>query len=136
TIRESQLLNGAISDPSSLLGRAASRDIYKGQQLTAADFSASATSLPSTLTGEERAISIPLDAAHGLIGQVRAGDHVDVYAGFNTVPVGPTGVPLQGGQGRAALRLIMQNIPVVSVSSGKPGVVTGTAAASDVTLKV
>jgi Flp pilus assembly protein CpaB len=137
TLRESQLLNGAISDPSSLIGRAASRDIYKGEQLTAADFAGSATSLPSTLTDTERAITIPLDAAHGLIGQLHAGDHVDVYAGFNIVPVGPTGIPLAGGQGRPALRMIMSNIPVVTVSGSKAGgVVAAGPNSSNVTLKV
>src|SRR5947209_20451232 len=40
TIRASQLRDGALSDPSSLAGRAASQQIYRGQQLTAAEFSA------------------------------------------------------------------------------------------------
>src|SRR5918912_2060670 len=38
TIRESQLRNGALSDPVSLHARAAAHDIYPGQQLTASDF--------------------------------------------------------------------------------------------------
>jgi Flp pilus assembly protein CpaB len=134
TVRLSQLLNGAISDPGSLVGKAASRDIYAGQQLTAADFSGRATSLPSTLTDAQRAISIPLDPAHGLIGQIQVGDHVDVYAGFNVVAVGTNGVPLAGGQGTPALRLIMQDIPVLAISSSKSGL--GATGNSNVTLQV
>src|SRR3954470_2954420 len=38
TIRQSQLLNGAFSDASSLRNTVAVRDIYPGSQLTAADF--------------------------------------------------------------------------------------------------
>jgi Flp pilus assembly protein CpaB len=135
TVAQSQLLNGAISDPSTLIGKAASRQIYSGQQLTAADFSARATGLPSTLTASQRAISIPLDAAHGALGQLQAGDRVDVYAGFNVIPVGPGGVPLAGGQGRPALRLIMQGIEVLAVSNPPSGAIASTGS-SNVTLKV
>lgn len=137
TLPQSQLLSGAISDPSTLIGRAASQDIYAGQQLTTADFSASAASTTSSLTGDQRAMTIPLDAAHGLIGQVHAGDHVDVYAGFNVVSISATGVPLSGGQGQAALRQIMQNVPVLAVSTGKAGGLgSSSAGGSNVTLKV
>jgi Flp pilus assembly protein CpaB len=132
TVRQSQLLSGAISDPSSLLGKAASRDIYQGQQLTAADFSGNATALPSTLTGIQRAITIPLDPAHGLIGQLQVGDHVDVYAGFNVTAVGTNGVPIAGGQSTPALKLIMQDIPVLAVSGAKGGL--GATGSSNVTL--
>src|ERR671932_2072908 len=38
TVRESQLRDGAFSDPAALRGRVAVRDVYRGQQLTAADF--------------------------------------------------------------------------------------------------
>jgi Flp pilus assembly protein CpaB len=134
TVRRSQLLNGALSDPSSLIGKAASKDIYAGQQLTAADFSASATALPSTLSEGQRAITIPLDPAHGLIGQIQAGDHVDVYAGFNVVAVSAAGVPLAGGQSTPALKLIMQDIKVLGVSSTKSGL--GGTGSSNVSLYV
>jgi Flp pilus assembly protein CpaB len=119
TIRESQLLNGAISDPVSLRGRVATHDIFPGQQLTTADFAVGGASVASSLTKAERLIAIPLDGAHGLIGQVSTGDHVDVFAGFNVVPVDARGVPVQGGQSRAVLKLIMQDVPVGDV--GKAG---------------
>ena len=115
TIRESQLREGAISDPASLTGRIATREIYEGAQLTAADFSTEATSLASALTDEERIVSVPLDAAHGLIGQAQEGDHVDIYAGFNVIPLGADGRPLNGGTARPVLRRIMSDIPVVQM---------------------
>jgi Flp pilus assembly protein CpaB len=112
TLRESQLREGAFSDPAAIRDRVAVRDVYKGQQLTAADFAAGAVSLPSTLTGRQRIVTIPLDAAHGLIGQLQPGDHVDVYAGFNITPVGTVA---SGVQAFPVVRRLMDNIPVVDV---------------------
>jgi Flp pilus assembly protein CpaB len=106
TLRESQLRNGAFSDPAAIRGRIALRDVYKGQQLTAADFAAGANSLPSTLTKYQRVVTIPLDTAHGLIGQVQAGDRVDVYAGFNITPVGTV---TTGTQAYPVVRKLMEN---------------------------
>jgi len=117
TVRQSQLLDGAISDPSSLVGHAATADIFPGQQLTTSEFSGSATAIASTLTGDQRVVSIPFDATHGATADLTVGDHVDVYAGFNITPVGPTGIPLSGGQSRPVLRLIMQNVPVVRLTA-------------------
>ena len=117
TIRESQLREGAFSDPSSLTGKVATKTIYKGAQLTATDFSASVDTLSSTLTERERVVSVPLDAAHGLSGQVQEGDHVDVYADFSVVGVGPNGQTLNGGQSRPVLRLIAQDVEVLKLGS-------------------
>jgi Flp pilus assembly protein CpaB len=121
TLRESQVLNGAMSDPSSLRGRVAAHDIFPGQQLTTADFIAGGASTASTLTKTQRLISIPLDSSHGLIGEVTAGDHVDVFAGFNVVPVDGRGVPTQSGQARPVLKLILQDVPVVDVAKNTQG---------------
>ncbi|HUP33480.1 MAG TPA: Flp pilus assembly protein CpaB [Gaiellaceae bacterium] len=122
TIRESQLREGAISDPASLRGRVATAEIYEGAQLTTAEFSTEATSLASTLTESERIVTVPLDAAHGLVGQVEEGDRVDVYAGFNVIPLSPAGRPSSGGQARPVLRLIMSDIPIVTVGESGAGV--------------
>src|SRR5439155_13896759 len=81
SIRESQLRNGAISDPASLRGKVAKTDILPGQQLTIADFASAKGGLSSELAGSQRAISISIDPAHGMIGQIGNGDRVDVYAG-------------------------------------------------------
>jgi pilus assembly protein CpaB len=82
-VEKSQLQNLAIADPTAISGRVTSTVIYPGEQLTDNDFTTvGAAGLVSQLTGNQRAISIPVDAAHGLIGQVQAGDHVDVYVGI------------------------------------------------------
>jgi Flp pilus assembly protein CpaB len=121
TIRQSQLLEGAISDPASLVGHAAASDIFAGQQLTTAEFSGAATTVASTLTARERVVSIPFDTSHGATPDLNVGDHVDVYAGFNITPVGPTGLPVAGGQSRPVLKLVMQDVPVIKLTAGGNG---------------
>jgi pilus assembly protein CpaB len=106
---------GALSDPAVLRGRVAVTDIYPGQQLTLADFTlTTAATLGSRLTGKQRAMSIPIDAVHGLIGTIVAGDRVDVLANLNGV-----------------IKPIMQNVLVLGVSGGGGGTgVTGSSAGS------
>lgn len=82
TVQKNQLELNAITDPSALAGRVAAAAIFPGQQLTQNDFSTEAPqSLPYQLTGRQRAIAINVSANHGLVGQVAAGDTVDVYIG-------------------------------------------------------
>ncbi|NUT55870.1 MAG: Flp pilus assembly protein CpaB [Thermoleophilia bacterium] len=121
TIRESQLLDGAISDPATLREKVATREIFEGAQLTVADFGAAGYSLAAQLTERERIVSVPLDAAHGLIGGIEPGNRVDVYAGFNVVPLGADGRPLDGGQARPMLRQILADVPVVAVGEHSRG---------------
>jgi Flp pilus assembly protein CpaB len=110
TTSEDQAKVGFVTDASALSGKIATRDIYPGQQITAADFLANADPVRGQIKGNQRAIAIPIDAAHGLLGQVRTGDHVDVLAGFNATN-GNT------GQGRAILRTILQDILVLQSGS-------------------
>ena len=111
TIRESQLLEGAMSDPATLRDKVATREIFEGAQLTAADFGAAGDSLAAQLTDRERIVSVPLDSAHGLIDGIEPGNRVDVYAGFNVIPLGADGKPINGGQARPMLRLIIVRRP-------------------------
>ena len=115
TIRESQLLEGAMSDPATLRDRVATREIFEGAQLTAVDFGAAGDSLAAQLTDRERIISVPFDSAHGLIDGIEPGNRVDVYAGFNVIPLGPDGKPINGGQARPMLRLILSDVPVLAL---------------------
>jgi Flp pilus assembly protein CpaB len=117
TVRQSQLREGAFSDPAALRGRAAVRDIYRGQQLTAADFTVGATSLSTNLNGDQRVITVPVDSAHGLGGQVQVGDHVDVFASLNVTAA-------NGGQGHEIVRLVAQDVPVVAVDANSRGLAT------------
>ncbi len=61
--------------------------------------------------GDQRAIAIPVDSAHGLIGQVANGNFVDVYVGVGS-----------GGSGarRSSVRLLASNI-LVLVAPGSAG---------------
>ena len=80
TLPGDQVKEGAVTDPAVLKGRVAAEDIYPGQQLTTADFSAGGGEATATkITGHQRAISISVDAAHGNIGQLEVGDEVDVW---------------------------------------------------------
>jgi pilus assembly protein CpaB len=134
TIAQSRLLDGAYSDPSNLRGQVAARDIYPGAQLTASDFGPASSNLAASLSAHQRVVSIPLDAAHGLLDKLEVGDRVDVYAGFSVIPLDVRGVPIAGGQARPVLRLIVPNVPVVAIS-GKKGALGG-GGTSNVELKV
>jgi Flp pilus assembly protein CpaB len=82
TVQKDQLKLNALTDPSSLNDRLAANDIFPGQQLTQDDFTTEqSTAIPYQIAGRQRAISVPVDATHGMIGQVAAGDYVDVYVG-------------------------------------------------------
>jgi Flp pilus assembly protein CpaB len=88
-IPQKQLQVGVITDPGTLRGLVATHDIYPSEQLTLADFAPlAAGSLQANLTGDQRAIAVPIDAAHGLTGQIVAGDHVDVFVGVNQTGAG------------------------------------------------
>jgi Flp pilus assembly protein CpaB len=107
-----QVRAGALTDPSALSGQVAVADIYPGQQLTVASFApVRAGALANQPSSFERAVAIPVDATHGLIGEVQAGDHVDVLAGLNAA-----GIPGRSAGG-AIIKTLLQNI-VVLVASG------------------
>lgn len=128
-IAAKQVTAGAIADTALLHGKVAAREINPGEQLTAADFT-TAGGLAAQLAPPQRAMTISLDAAHGMVGSIHDGDHVDVYAGLQFDP----------GNGRAepVLRLLMGNVPVLKAGSGSAstGVGTGSNSTSNVTLNV
>ena len=114
-----QVKDGAITDPASISGKIAAHDIYPNQQLATSDFTDAPTDAVTTkITGNQRAISIPLDSAAGLTPFLQAGDHVDILAGFNVIPIGPNGAPLNGNsQARPVEKVIAQDIKVLEVPS-------------------
>jgi Flp pilus assembly protein CpaB len=121
TIRESQLLEGAMSDPATLRDKVATREVFEGAQLTASDFGAGGDSLAAQLTDRQRIVSVPFDSAHGLIEGIEPGNRVDVYAGFNVIPLGADGQPIDGGQARPMLRLILADVPVLAIGEKARG---------------
>jgi Flp pilus assembly protein CpaB len=109
TIPRDQVKTGAVADPALLRGRVAVADIYPGQQITLADFSVATTdAIPTRLVGNERALAVPLDSSHGMIGQVQAGDHVDLYVGL-------------GSDSGALLKLLLADVPVLAAPGGGGG---------------
>jgi Flp pilus assembly protein CpaB len=121
TIRQSQLENGAISDAGNLRNKVALHDIFPGAQLTASDFASGTPSVASTLTDRQRAISLPFDSAHANLVDLQVGDRVDIYAGFNVIPLAANGTPISGAQPRAVIRMIMPNIGVLDISKKSAG---------------
>src|SRR4051794_21173304 len=83
-----QVKDGAITDPATLRGMVAAHPIVRGQQITIGDFVKPTDPVLSRLSDERRAITIPLGSAHGMIGRIHAGDHVDVLSGFQVQPDG------------------------------------------------
>jgi Flp pilus assembly protein CpaB len=106
TVQQDNLESGALSSAAALDGKVATRDIYPGEQITSADFASDADPLRGQLRGDQRAIAVPLDSAHGMIGEIRAGDAVDVLAGFNSASS-------TTGRGRPQLRTLIQDVLVL-----------------------
>jgi Flp pilus assembly protein CpaB len=138
TAPKGQVKDGALTDPATLRGRVAVDDIYPGQQLTTGDFSTTTTDAIATkITADQRAVSIPLDEAHGLIGHVRAGDRVDILGGFNVVRVDRRGVPIQqGGAARPVMKLLMENVLVLDVPTDTGGGLGGGSNSANVVLRL
>ena len=115
-----QLREGAITDVSAVTGQVAKRDILPGEQLTAADFAAADNSLGAQLAKDQRAVAVPLDAAHGLQGDIGTGDHVDILAAFD----GGT-----GNTSQSVVRVLARNVlvlkgPDLTDKSDSKGVIT------------
>jgi Flp pilus assembly protein CpaB len=112
SILAKQVSAGAFASSAALHGKIAVVNLYPGEQLTAADFTAAGGELVSKLAASQRALSVPLEGAHGLVGNLHAGDHVDVYASFPE----RNGVP-------PVVRLMAPNVEVLS--AGQQGSSTG-----------
>jgi Flp pilus assembly protein CpaB len=125
-----QLKDGAVTDPAALRGRVAAIDILPGQQLTAKDFKAEGRGIVTKLASDQRAMTVSLDMAHGLIGKVGRGDHVDVLSGFI--------VDSEAGRNHPVLRMLMQDVLVLDVPKKEGGGAVGGGAneTSEVTLRV
>ena len=108
TLPTEELKDGVLTDTTALAGMVATREILPGEQITAADFAAKGDPIRGQLTGDQRAVAVPVDSAHGLIGTVRAGDKVDIYAAFNASGG-------RNGAGRPVVRTLLQNVLILSV---------------------
>ena len=121
-VKNSQLESGAITDPDDLSGKVVAAEIYAGHQLRSSDFETGRTA-QARLSGFQRAMSVPLDESRGLIGDVEAGDRVDVVVTYRNAGTGPS-----------AARVAASDVLVLSVSEGSSGVAGGSDATA--TLRV
>ena len=119
-VDKADLKTGAIQDPGSLEGRVTVANIYPGEQIQASDFRKQGKSLGDKIRGRERAIALPFTAYGGLIGDVQAGDHVDVIAGFRLEPV--------QGRDRPVVRTILQDALVLKAPKESKDSASGVAA--------
>jgi Flp pilus assembly protein CpaB len=127
TRQKGEVQDGAITDPATLKGRVATADIFPGEQLTAAKLAVSTvTSFSDRITGDERAVNLPVDAAHGMIQQLQPGDYIDMYAGFNVQAVGNNGVVDPSSPTKPVLKLIVPDVQVLGIpSTGSSGISGG-----------
>jgi Flp pilus assembly protein CpaB len=111
SVQQETLESGALASAALLQGKVATRDIYPGEQLTAADFTTSADPIRSPLRGVQRAMEVPIDSAHGMVGTLRAGDKVDIIAGFNAAGAST-------GRGRPEQRTLATDVLVLKAADG------------------
>jgi Flp pilus assembly protein CpaB len=135
-VPKSSLKDGAIVDPSSIRGRTATDDIYPGQQLTAAEFTSTPTdSITNKLADFERAISLPLDSAHGMIGDIHTGDEVEILGGFQVQRIDRLGNPINGAAARPLLRVLVPSALVLQAPDAGGGAI-GSSQDNTVVVKV
>jgi pilus assembly protein CpaB len=123
TVPKSSLVDGAVTNPDQLKGLVARNDVYPGEQLTTNQFVKSDTnSVSVNLKPNQRAIDFPAEAGQGLVGRLQVGDHVDVVASFEVVPIDPaTGLPRTGGQSIPVTKTIAKDALVLSVPATSSG---------------
>jgi Flp pilus assembly protein CpaB len=116
SVPKAQLAVGALTDPAALTGRIAVRDIYAGQQLTAADFLyTSPDALQNKISGTDRAMNVSIDPQHGMIGLIGNGDRIDIFVGLNKL--GTNG-------GEPVIKLLLSNVLVLRAPLGGGGMYT------------
>jgi Flp pilus assembly protein CpaB len=104
-VRKSDLRVGAITDPATLRGRVAVTDVYQGQQLSAIEFTpAGIDTIGNHLTGDLRAIAVPVDAVHAVNGNLANGDHVDIFLGVNRI---------NAAGSKPVVKLLMKDVTVL-----------------------
>jgi Flp pilus assembly protein CpaB len=111
TVPRKEVTVGAIADPAYLAGRAASVDVFPGSQITTTDFSAAASNLvQSQIVGPQRAISVSIDNIHGSLGELQAGDYIDLYIALGA-----------RANGQQLVKLFRPNVKVLAVPTSAGG---------------
>jgi Flp pilus assembly protein CpaB len=101
----SQVVPGAITDPSVLAGEATSVAIVAGQQVTAADFAkTAANSITPFIKGNQRGVAFTMDNEHGLTAYLAPNSTVDVM-GVSTT-------------GKGSTQLLAKDVTIIANSAG------------------
>jgi pilus assembly protein CpaB len=108
-ISKDSVLNGAITDSSTLTGKVALADINPNSQLTEAQFG-EGTGVVQKLGPTDRAVVVALGTPQSVGGQVTAGSHVDFWV--------TTSGQGTGGASAAIAKLLFQNMLVLAVGGG------------------
>ncbi|MGC9221195.1 MAG: hypothetical protein ACP5H2_07580 [Solirubrobacteraceae bacterium] len=95
-----QAVAGVLTDPSLVAGQVTSSGVAAGQQVSISDFTHGSSALSSQFTGDQRAVGLSIDTAHGLTAYLTPGNYVDVVT--------------QGPKGSAVL---FQKVPILEVQS-------------------
>ena len=111
-VKNSQIENGEITDPSQVAGQVVVADIHPGHQLLSSDFG-TGRAVQAKLAGFHRAMTVPVDRDRGMIGDIQAGDHVDVVVTYDNTGIGPAAA------GIAAQDVLVLSMP--EASDGGPG---------------
>jgi pilus assembly protein CpaB len=122
-VKNSQLEDGAITDPSEFAGKVLVADVHPGHQLLSSDFG-TGRAAQARLSGFQRAMTIPVDSSRGMIGAIEAGDRVDVVVTFGN-----------GGIGPSSARIAARDVLVLSIPGASGGGV-GSSSGGAATLRV
>jgi Flp pilus assembly protein CpaB len=118
----SQVVVGAITDPSVVAGQATSVAVEKGQQITASDFTRTPVNEITTyLKGDQRGVAFTFDSEHGLTSYLQPNDTVDVMAtsGGSTELLVKDITVIANTGGNVVLRLTDKQALLVTAASGK-----------------
>jgi pilus assembly protein CpaB len=104
-VQDSQLKEGALTDPADLRDKVAVSDIDPGHQFRVSDFESADGKAQNRLSGFARAMTVPVDVAHGMIGRIESGDRADVIVTFDSA----------GASGAAVARIAARNVLVLDI---------------------
>lgn len=98
-----------------------------GAPATASDPPSTAGTLSALLAPGQRAVTLPVDAAHGMAGDIAASDRVDLYGSYQmTTKADPTARPI--------VKLLAQNVRVLRAPRAPEPGATAAPAATQITV--
>jgi Flp pilus assembly protein CpaB len=105
SVRRSDVVPGAISNPEQVGQLVLSQPMYTGEQVTLRCFSdAAAQGIRAQLKGTMRAVEVAGDAQQLLVGTLQSGDRVDLVANLRT----------DASSSAAATRIVLRDLTVLT----------------------